>query len=100
MCIRDSKSSTSEINQDIKTLFVGGHVAALPKETLVNEPSIDIVALNEGVYSISNLLKVDNLNEESFLKKVKQFKNPPEGDEFVVLYISDLIINVSIVSIP
>ena len=60
-----------KLNKEIKTLFVGGHVAALPKETLKNESSIDIVALNEGVYSISNLLSVDNLNEESYLKKVK-----------------------------
>ena len=45
-----------KLNNEIKTLFVGGHVAALPKETLLKEHSIDFVALNEGVYSISNLL--------------------------------------------
>ena len=44
---------------DIKILFVGGHVAALPVETLKNESSIDFVCTNEGVYAISNLLKVD-----------------------------------------
>ena len=60
-----------KLNKEIKTLFVGGHIAALPKETLQNETSIDIVALNEGVYSISNLLSVDNLNDESYLKKIK-----------------------------
>ena len=60
-----------KLNNEIKTLFVGGHVAALPKETLLNESSIDFVALNEGVYSISNLLSADNLNEESYLKKIK-----------------------------
>ena len=60
-----------KLNNEIKTLFVGGHVAALPKETLLKETSIDFVALNEGVYSISNLLSADNLNEESFLKKIK-----------------------------
>ena len=60
-----------KLNKEIKTLFVGGHVAALPKETLQKESSIDIVALNEGVYSISNLLSADNLNEESYLKKIK-----------------------------
>ena len=62
---------TKKINKEIKTLFVGGHVAALPKETLENETSIDFVALNEGVYAISNLLKVEDLNDEIYLKKVK-----------------------------
>ena len=60
-----------KLNSSIKTLFVGGHVSALPKETLKNETSIDFIALNEGVYAISNLLKVDDLNEEQYLKKVK-----------------------------
>ena len=56
---------------EIKILFVGGHVSALPKETLTTEKSIDFIALNEGVYAISNLLKVENLNEETYLKKIK-----------------------------
>ena len=56
---------------EIKILFVGGHVSALPKVTLTTEKSIDFIALNEGVYAISNLLKVENLNEETYLKKVK-----------------------------
>ena len=51
---------------EIKVLFVGGHVAALPKETLKNETSIDFVCLNEGVYAISNLLKVEDLNNALF----------------------------------
>ena len=59
-----------EINSNIKTLFVGGHIAALPKETLEKESSIDMVALNEGVYAISNLLKVENLSDEIYLKKI------------------------------
>ena len=56
---------------EIKILFVGGHVSALPNETLTNEKSIDFIALNEGVYAISNLLKVENLNDEKYLNKVK-----------------------------
>jgi len=60
-----------EINPEIKTLFVGGHVAALPNEVLEQEESIDIIALNEGVYAISNLLNVGNLNDFSLLKLVK-----------------------------
>ena len=60
-----------KLNPNIKILFVGGHVSALPKETLKNEKSIDIIALNEGVYAISNLLKVEDLNDDNYLKKVK-----------------------------
>ena len=38
------------------TLFVGGHISALPREVLETEPSIDYICQNEGVYTISNLL--------------------------------------------
>ena len=37
----------------IPICFVGSHVQALPKQTLVREKSIDFVILNEGVYSIN-----------------------------------------------
>ena len=60
-----------KLEPSIVTLFVGGHVSALPRETLSQEKSIDIIALNEGVYAIANLLKVDNLNDKKLLKKVK-----------------------------
>ena len=59
-----------KLNPEIKILFVGGHVAALPSETLKKENSIDIVACNEGVYSILNLLNLPNFKPEN-LKKVK-----------------------------
>ena len=39
--------------------FVGSHVQALPKKTLEEEKSIDFVFLNEGVYSLRNLLKTN-----------------------------------------
>lgn len=39
-------------------VFVGGHVAALPQEVLLEE-CVDIALLNEGVYAISNLLATD-----------------------------------------
>ena len=58
-------------NPEIKILFVGGHIAALPKATLENEKCIDFIALNEGVYAISNLLKVSDLNDLNTIKKVK-----------------------------
>jgi len=60
-----------ELDPSIKILFVGGHISALPHETLSSENSIDFIALNEGVYAISNLLKVENLNDVNLLKKVK-----------------------------
>ena len=47
-----------KINSNVKTLFVGGHVSALPLEVL-KEESVDMVCQNEGVYTISNLLKTD-----------------------------------------
>ncbi len=59
-----------DLNPNMKILFVGGHVAALPYETLEKEYSIDIVACNEGVYSILNLLELQNLKTEN-LKKIK-----------------------------
>lgn len=59
------------LNPNIKTLFVGGHISALPKETLENEKSIDIIALNEGVYSISSLLRVEDFNDDNSLRKIK-----------------------------
>jgi len=42
-----------------KILFVGGHVSALSREVLERHPSIDMVCQNEGVYTISNLLKTN-----------------------------------------
>ena len=73
-----------KINSGIKTLFVGGHVSALPKETLKNEKSIDFIALNEGVYAISNLLKVEDLNNEKYLKKVKGIGFKDEENKIII----------------
>ncbi len=50
-------------NPDIKILFVGGHVSALPREVLEKHSFIDMVCQNEGVYTISNLLKT-NLSDK------------------------------------
>lgn len=55
-------------NPEIKILFVGGHVSALPMEVMERHTSIDMVCQNEGVYTISNLLKTDlNNNLEDVL---------------------------------
>lgn len=51
-------------------LFVGGHVAALPRETLIVEQSIDAVCQNEGVYTIRSLLALKKLTDEHALKTV------------------------------
>jgi len=79
------------LDPEIKILFVGGHVSALPIETLTIEKSIDFIALNEGVYSISNLLKVENLNDENYLKNVKGigFRNK---DNQIVINHSEIIV--------
>jgi len=49
----------------IKILFVGGHVSALSREVMEKHPFVDMVCQNEGVYTISNLLRTnlkDKLN--------------------------------------
>ena len=49
--------------------FIGSHIQALPKQTLCQESCIDIAFLNEGVYSLHNLLKSKKF-EVSNLKKI------------------------------
>ena len=73
-----------KINPNVKTLFVGGHVSALPSEIL-KEESIDMICQNEGVYTISNLLKTDLSVQQIDLVKGLGYKvdgigflNPPE----------------------
>ena len=60
----------------IKVLFVGGHIAALPREVLEKHRSIDFVCQNEGVYTISNLLRT---NLEDHLDKVAGLGYRKEG---------------------
>ena len=49
--------------KQVKTLisFIGSHVQAVPKLTLEKEKDIDFVFLNEGIYSLRNILKVNKL---------------------------------------
>ena len=49
-------------------VFVGGHVAALPQETLKNELSINAVCQNEGVYTLRSLLKISKLDDNELSK--------------------------------
>jgi anaerobic magnesium-protoporphyrin IX monomethyl ester cyclase len=45
-----------QVEPDIITVFVGGHMAALPKEVLMSHHDcVDYICQNEGVYTISNL---------------------------------------------
>ena len=45
-------------NREITTLFVGGHVSGLPRETLERHADcIDYICQNEGVYTISNFVE-------------------------------------------
>ena len=48
--------------------FVGSHVQALPKLTLEEEISVDFVFLNEGIYSLINILKLDEISMKNMLK--------------------------------
>ena len=57
-------------NKNFLISFLGSHVQALPKETLKNENSIDIIFTNEGVYSLKNLLELASL-EEKYLSSIK-----------------------------
>lgn len=66
--------------------FIGSHVQALPIDTLKKEPSIDLVFMNEGVYALRNLLKLDKIETHNLssikgiaYKTEDQIKiNPPE----------------------
>ena len=48
---------------DTFVVFVGGHVAALPIETMNNETCIDAVCQNEGVYTLHVLLSLTKIDD-------------------------------------
>ena len=50
--------------------IIGSHVQALPLETLKTEKSIDFVFTNEGVYSLRNVLKLNDFSPMS-LSRIK-----------------------------
>jgi len=54
------KIKKSGINTPIG--FIGSYVQALPKKALLDEPSIDIVFMNEGVYSLRNILSIKEID--------------------------------------
>lgn len=64
-----SMSGAVKLSTDIKTSginipigYVGSYVQSLPKKALLEEPSIDFVFMNEGVYSLRNLLSQNEIN--------------------------------------
>ena len=58
------------LNPRMKILMVGGHVSALPRDVLTDEDSVDFVCQNEGVYTISSLLSVEDKNNVEYLQNV------------------------------
>jgi anaerobic magnesium-protoporphyrin IX monomethyl ester cyclase len=57
---------------NIPIMFVGIYPSALPRQTLEAHPEIDFVATGEGVYTISDLLKLDlQFGYEGFLRDIK-----------------------------
>jgi len=60
-----------ECGVEIPISFVGSHVQALPYKVLDEEPNIDIIFTNEGVYSLWNILKLDDLTDLNQLETIK-----------------------------
>ena len=61
-------------NITIPISIIGSHVQALPKKTLTEEKSIDIVFLNEGVYSLWNILKTEKISYNHLKNSSKYIK--------------------------
>lgn len=78
----ETANKLKEIAPNSKILFVGPHASALPLETLA-EPSVDMICQNEGVYTISDLLKVEDLEDEASLKKVEGLGFKIDGKPFL-----------------
>ena len=70
----------------IPICFIGSHVQALPAKTVKEEINIDFVFTNEGVYSLRNVLKLEEIKKENlenikglcYLLDQKVFFTPPE----------------------
>ena len=76
-------NSFKNYKPDSFVVFVGGHVAALPVETLHNEKSIDAVCQNEGVYTLIDLLSLDRI-EDFYLKKIHGLVFRSTDDEGII----------------
>lgn len=79
-------SAANEIkrnNSERFIIFVGGHVAALPKETLIKEPSIDAVCTNEGVYAINALVSTSS-SFRTYLNKIDGIAFRGEDNNIII----------------
>jgi len=63
--------------------IVGSHVQSLPYEVLKNETCFDLIFLNEGVYSLWNLLNLKDLKDKSSLTNIKGIGFLKEGKPFL-----------------
>jgi anaerobic magnesium-protoporphyrin IX monomethyl ester cyclase len=69
-------NSIKAANSALPVAFVGSYVQALPKKALQDEPCIDFVFMNEGVYALWNVLKNDiNVHDMSGIKGIAWRKN-------------------------
>ena len=73
-----------KLNPDIFILFVGGHISALPKATLNKESYINAVCQNEGIYTILNLLRCDDLTNDYYLKKINGLVFRSSDDKIII----------------
>ena len=69
---------------DTPICFVGSHTSALPLEVLRNS-SVDLVLLNEGVYSLINLLRSNLKGDLSSIKGIGYKKRGPGNIQIPVL---------------
>jgi len=67
--VRDLCNILSDSYGRIKTLLVGLHPSAVSRQTLRDE-KIDFVCQGEGLYTISGLLELSNMEDASQLQKV------------------------------
>lgn len=65
-----SSRKIKELNNEIKIGLVGSYVQSLPFKVLKEEKSFDIIFTNEAVYSLWNLLKLQDLNDKNKLKEI------------------------------
>ncbi len=65
-----SSKAIKKWNSNIPIAFIGSYIQALPKKALEEETSIDFGFTNEGVYSLWNVLELNDFSSEN-LSSVK-----------------------------
>jgi radical SAM superfamily enzyme YgiQ (UPF0313 family) len=59
-----------EVGINTPIAYIGSYVQAVPIKALKDEPSIDFLFTNEGVYALRNVLALDNINDLSDIKGI------------------------------